>query len=229
MAASFAEIVSIAESDPSDVAVMFEIYRDVVASGGATPSDDDELHNLFDEGWIRRRRVYAAHQQGTTVGGYFLRSNFPAMAGHIAQCGYLVSRDVRGQGIGTKLVRHSLAEARRLGYSAMMFNLVNEDNPSRRIYERVGFHVIGRIPRAHGGHDGLIYWRDLATDDTGTPSTRLLGTAARGLHCERPLLRRRIWCVASGYSTQRGHSHSRHAHTPPPTADLGSEAKRSLS
>lgn len=165
---SSAETVRIAEADPSDVSVMFEIYCDVVASGGATPSDDDELQNLFDEGWIRRRKVYAARQQGTTVGGYFLRSNFPAMAGHIAQCGYLVSRIVRGQGIGTSLMLDSLAEARRLGYSAMMFNLGDEEDPSRRIYERVGFHIIGRIPRAHGQHDGLIYWRDLAAVNTGT-------------------------------------------------------------
>mgnify|MGYP001282527052 CR=1 FL=1 len=157
----FADSTSVAEADPSDIAMLFEVYCDVVASGGATPSDDDELHDLFNEGWIRRRRVYAARRHGATLGGYFLRSNFPAMAGHIAQCGYLVSRSVRGQGIGTGLVLHSLAEARRLGYSAMMFNLVNEDNPSRRIYERAGFQVVGRIPLAHDQLDGLIYWRSL--------------------------------------------------------------------
>jgi ribosomal protein S18 acetylase RimI-like enzyme len=95
------------------------------------------------------------------VGGYFLRSNFPAMAGHIAQAGYLVARSERGRGIGTRLLAHSLEEAARHGYRAMMFNLVQEGNPSRRLYERAGFQVIGRIPQVHGDETGLIYWRGL--------------------------------------------------------------------
>ena len=44
----------------------------------------------------------------------------------------------------------------------MMFNLVLEDNPSRALYESVGFVVIGRIPDAKNGQDGMIYWRSLA-------------------------------------------------------------------
>ncbi len=76
----------------------------------------------------------------------FPRSNFPAMAEHIAQAGYLVARSERGRGIGTRLLTHSLEEAAGHGYRAMMFNLVQESNPSRRLYERAEFQVIGRIP-----------------------------------------------------------------------------------
>jgi ribosomal protein S18 acetylase RimI-like enzyme len=97
-----------------------------------------------------------------TVGGYFLRSNFPAMAGHIAQAGYLVARSERGRGVGTRLLGHSLEEAACYGYRAMMFNLVQESNPSRRLYERAGFQVIGRIPQVHDAEAGLIYWRELS-------------------------------------------------------------------
>lgn len=81
------------------------------------------------------RRVYVAKAAGEIVGSYFIRANFPAFAAHIAQAGYIVSRNARGQGIGTRLVADSIDQARRLGYSAMMFNLVFESNPSRRIYE----------------------------------------------------------------------------------------------
>jgi L-amino acid N-acyltransferase YncA len=105
--------------------------------------------------------VYAARRSGVTVSGYFLRSNFPAFAAHIAQGGYLVHRDVRGQGIGSRLLAHSIGEAARLGYRAMMFNLVMADNPSRHLYENAGFTVIGEIPRVVGNESGLIYWREV--------------------------------------------------------------------
>ncbi len=41
-------------------------------------------------------------------------------------------------------------------HPAMMFNLVHEGNPSRRLYERADFRVIGGIPRVHGDETGLI-------------------------------------------------------------------------
>ena len=43
----------------------------------------------------------------------------------------------------------------------MMFNLVMESNPSRRLYERLGFEAVGRVPEAVGGEDAIVYWRRL--------------------------------------------------------------------
>lgn len=74
---------------------------------------------------------------------------------------YIVARRARRSGIGTELLRHSLDQAREFGFSAMMFNLVLESNPSRRLYEAAGFTVVGRIPEARGNEPGLIYWRHL--------------------------------------------------------------------
>jgi len=75
--------------------------------------------------------------------------------------GYMVHPDRRGEGLGRTLVEHSLADARRLGFDAMMFNLVFESNPARRIYERLGFEVVGRVPAAVGDETALVYWRAL--------------------------------------------------------------------
>lgn len=144
-----------------DHAVLFDIYRDVVASGGAQPAGGTAARDVFHEGWIRRRRVYVARAGDTTIGGYFLRTNFPAFAAHIAQGGYLVAESARRRGVGSRLLAHSVEEAARLGYTAMMFNLVQQNNPSRRLYERAGFKIIGTIPNAHGDEAALIYWRSL--------------------------------------------------------------------
>ncbi len=69
--------------------------------------------------------------------------------------------ELRGQGVGKALVEHSFAEARALGFDAMQFNLVFASNPARRLYERLGFEVVGRVPEAIDGEDALIYWRRL--------------------------------------------------------------------
>src|SRR5665213_3050632 len=146
---------------PGDFASLYATYLDVVDDGGATPVDDRPTEEVFDLGWLQNRRVYVAQAAGEIVGSYFIRANFPAFAAHIAQAGYIVSRDARGRGIGTRLVVESIDQARQLGYSAMMFNLVFQSNPSRRIYESQGFEGIGRVPEARGSEAAPIYWRRL--------------------------------------------------------------------
>lgn len=153
--------VSIRAMEADDLDPLFELYKEVVADGGAVPADGEPTVDVFVEGWIRNRSVFVAWQDDETVGTYFVRSNFPAFAGHIAQAGYIVARRARRRGIGTELLRHSLDQARELGFSAMMFNLVLESNPSRHLYEAAGFTVVGRIPEARDTEPGLIYWRRL--------------------------------------------------------------------
>jgi len=51
------------------------------------------------------------------------------------------------------------ALARAEGFDAMQFNFVFADNPARRLYERLGWKEIGRIPGALGPTDAVIYWR----------------------------------------------------------------------
>ena len=58
-----------------------------------------------------------------------------------------------------------MVEARRLGFDALQFNLVFASNPARRLYERLGFEMIGRIPEAVDGEDAVIYWRRLLQPD----------------------------------------------------------------
>ena len=62
--------VEVRPADAADVDVLFEVFRDVVASGGAEPPGGRATREVFVEGWVRERQVYAARQNGVTVGGY---------------------------------------------------------------------------------------------------------------------------------------------------------------
>ena len=146
---------------PHDENAVFELYREVVDDGGADPAGGAATLEVFRQGWTHGREVFVGTEADRVVGSFFVRSNFPAFAGHIAHSGYLVARSARRRGIGRALVADSLVRAAALGYRAMMFNLVFADNPSRTLYESVGFTVIGRIPQARPGEDALIYWRSL--------------------------------------------------------------------
>jgi L-amino acid N-acyltransferase YncA len=85
----------------------------------------------------------------------------------VANAGYMVAAGAQGRGIGRLLGRHSIAEARRLGFRAMQFNMVIATNaPAVRLWQELGFVVVGRSPRAfvhpvQGEVDALIMHRFL--------------------------------------------------------------------
>jgi GNAT superfamily N-acetyltransferase len=116
----------------------------------------------FDDYWVRHSTaVSVARFGGYLIGASYIKPNYVGRAAHIANAGYFVLAPYRGTGVGRTLVEHSLREARRLGFDAMMFNLVFESNLARAMYRQLGFDEVGRIPRAVEGEDAVIYWRSL--------------------------------------------------------------------
>ena len=155
--------LDIVEAGPDDHDELYDAFSGVVAAGEGYPQPPGLLAEAeFEEYWLDRKSLVAvARHDGRLAGSYYLKPNFPGRAAHIANAGYFVVPALRGRGIGEALVRHSLDEARRLGFDAMQFNLVFESNPARRLYERLGFHAVGRIPEAVDGEDAIVYWRRL--------------------------------------------------------------------
>jgi len=145
-----------------DRAELFALFARVVEDGGAFPVAAPAREEDFDRAWMRGKTVVlVARSGGRLAGSYYLTPNYPGRAAHIANAGYMVQPDLRGRGIGRALVEHSTAEASRHGFDALMFNLVFESNPARRLYERLGFEAVGRVPDAVGGEDAIVYWRKL--------------------------------------------------------------------
>ena len=141
---------------------LFVAFSRIVAAGEGFPQTDPVTRADFDGCWIEHSSaVVVAHFGGYLIGAYYLKPNFEGRASHIANAGYFVSAPYRRTGVGRTLVEHSLGQARRLGFDAMMFNLVFDSNMARKMYVTLGFEEVGRIPRAVEGEDALIYWRSL--------------------------------------------------------------------
>jgi ribosomal protein S18 acetylase RimI-like enzyme len=100
-----------------------------------------------------------------------MKANQPGQGSHVANCGYMVDRLASGQGVGEALCRHSLEEAKRLGFTAMQFNFVVSTNTRAvALWQRCGFAIVGTVPRAFrhpalGLIDAHIMYRSL--EDVG--------------------------------------------------------------
>ena len=150
--------LTLRQADPEDRDEVFALFALIVEEGGAFPTEPPATEKDFERAWWDKRAVLVARTD-RLAGSYYLTPNFGGRAAHIANAGYMVHPDFRGQGIGRELVEHSIAQAPRLGFDALMFNMVFESNPARRLYERLGFEAVGRVPEAVGGEDAIVYWR----------------------------------------------------------------------
>ncbi len=144
---------------------LFTAYAQIVDAGDGFPHASPLSRDAFDDYWIAHTSaVWIIRSEGELVGAYYVKPNFVGRAAHISNAGYFVLEPHRGRGLGRILVEHSLHQARRLGFDAMQFNLVFASNPARRMYRKLGFVELGRVPAAVDGEDAVIYWRSLEED-----------------------------------------------------------------
>lgn len=89
--------ISIEPFVPSDEPDLFAAYAEVVAAGGAFPRRPPADRATFHTTWIEASTVVSvARASQDIVGGYFIKPNFPGLAAHIANAGYLVAHEFRG-------------------------------------------------------------------------------------------------------------------------------------
>lgn len=72
-----------------------------------------------------------------------------------------VSPECQGQGMGTFLMRHVLAEAAAAGAGRATLEVRESNLAARKLYERLGFSIAAIRPKYYESpqEDGLILWR----------------------------------------------------------------------
>lgn len=142
--------ITFLEAGPDDRDAMADLFRAVCRGGDALPFTPDLPDEAFDAMWLAPGvQAYVALADGGLAGMYKLNANLPGRAAHVASATYLVRPDIQGQGIGTAMLRDSLARAAAQGYRSMQFNFVVSTNRAAvALYERHGFRIVGTLPEA---------------------------------------------------------------------------------
>ena len=147
---------------------IWEIFQHVVKKGDTYPYAPDIAEADAKALWIDLpQATYVGVDSGGVLGTYYLKPNQPALGAHVCNAGYMVHPSARRRGIGRQLCANSINEARRLGFSAMQYNLVVTGNKGAiRLWTEMGFETIGTLPGAfrhttEGLVDALVMYRRL--------------------------------------------------------------------
>jgi len=77
---------------------------------------------------------------------------------HVGVLGIAVKSGYRRFGIATKLIEALLEEAKKHGLKVIILDVYEKNLPALKLYKRMGFKEVGRIPKA-------VYWKGEYIDD----------------------------------------------------------------
>ena len=156
------------EIGADEFARVWPMFRVVIAAGDTYSYPPDLSMQQAREWWTTApSRCFIAERDGDVLGCYMLKPNQPGLGDHVANAGYMVSPEARGQDIAGAMCEHSLQQARDAGFTAMQFNFVVSTNTSAvRLWQRHGFQIVGQVPGAfrhaqHGPTDVYVMHRIL--------------------------------------------------------------------
>lgn len=147
--------MTVREYNGGDIPAMISVWNEVVDEGNAFPQEERLDERSGAEFFAAQSRCGVAVEDGVIVGLYILHPNNIGRCGHICNASYAVSSERRGRHIGEALVRDCMRSAKALGFRVLQFNAVVAENVrARRLYERLGFTLLGTITGGFRLDDG---------------------------------------------------------------------------
>lgn len=142
-------MIVVRKAQESDRFAVWRIIKEVLAGGDTYVYPPDSSENDMLAYWFAAgKNTYVAEIDDKVVATFWMKANQPGLGSHIANAAYMVSSDARGKGVGKHIALWSLDEARRMGFTAMQFNFVVKTNPAVKLWQDIGFEIIGEIPDA---------------------------------------------------------------------------------
>ena len=133
-----------------DFEAIWSIIHKVLQTGDTYPFVPETTRDEAYQIWMKKpRATYVAFKEDEILGTYYIKANQPGLGAHVCNAGYMVRSSARGEGIGRAMCKHSLDEARKLGFKAMQYNLVVCSNLGAvKLWQDMGFEIIGTLPKA---------------------------------------------------------------------------------
>lgn len=142
---------------------IWEIFHDVIQTGDTYSYDEHTSEQTAKHVWVGAGKygtgceAFVVKDGDKIVGTYSLKRNHYGRGDHIANAGYMVHRDYRGQGIARTMCAHSLIEAKKQGCLSMQYNYVVSTNTRAvELWQAMGFQIIGISPKSYK-HSTLRY------------------------------------------------------------------------
>jgi len=167
---SLQAVFGIREFRESDWPITWPILQEAIRAGDTYTFSPQSTEQEMRKAWVDlpAKTFVACDSKGRILGTYFIKANQPGLGAHVCNCGYVVAPAAQARGIATLMCEHSQAQALAMGFRAMQFNFVVSTNVRAiRLWERLGFSVVGRLPGAFnhqtlGYVDALIMFKRLA-------------------------------------------------------------------
>ncbi len=150
--------VTIREAQPDDAGALLAFVRQSLAEPGLDialrPDEfdlsvEEEERILADYVAAKNSIMLLAEMGRSIVGQLGLHGSRRRALRHAAELGMMVSKDWRGQGIGTALMERAITWAKGTGVlKRIELKVYVRNAPALRLYKKFGFQVEGRRERA---------------------------------------------------------------------------------
>lgn len=105
------------------------------------------LHQTIQSIRNKEKIMIVAEFDGIVVGSCEITRDSYDVSRHVGTLGIGLIKQVRGNGIGTSLIKLTLSEAKKkLGLKMVKLYVFDSNNKGKNFYEEIGFREIGRIP-----------------------------------------------------------------------------------
>jgi L-amino acid N-acyltransferase YncA len=136
-----------------DLSAIVAIYNQAVPTHRSTantaPVTVEVRKKWFEEHEPDRHPIFVAELAGRVIGWCSLSMYRPGRAAlrFTAEISYYVDTAHQGQGVGQALIRHALEASPSLGIKNIIAVLLDRNEPSRKLLEKLGFQQWGYLPR----------------------------------------------------------------------------------
>lgn len=157
----------------ADLAAIVEIYNQAVPSRTSTariePVTVQERRSWFLEHDPLKYPIFVAEQTGQVIGWCKLSVYRPERFAlrFTAEISYYIDREYRHQGVGKALVGHVVANSSSFGIKNIVAVLIDRNDASRKLLEKLGFQQWGYLPRVldfEGVECGEFYYGKRVAD-----------------------------------------------------------------
>ncbi len=142
-------MVAIRDFKARDAPALWRILEPIVRAGETYPWPTDLAEAPALAKWRDGAAVRVAEIDGRVLGTAYLRPNQGGGGDHVANAGFAVHPNARGQGIADRLCADALEVATERGFLAMQFNfVVSANHGAVKLWRRHGFLIVGVLPHA---------------------------------------------------------------------------------